>query len=91
MKPMHRQTQSYSIAPGHWAENAPLIATWVRPCLRIMLRTGRRLQCFFYSRRRKRKRRTVTQFDQEDARSVLENTGRNGLYKTVLPCCWRVL
>src|SRR5579864_1118054 len=45
--PMHRQTESVSLAPGHWAENAPLNGMWVRLCMRIMLRTGLRLQCFF--------------------------------------------
>ena len=44
---MHRQTESDSLAPGHWAENAPLNGLWVRLCMRIMLPTGRRLQCFF--------------------------------------------
>src|SRR6266849_4858506 len=29
-KPMHRQTQSDSIAPGHSAGNAPLNVIWVR-------------------------------------------------------------
>ena len=28
---------------------------------------------------------------REDARSVPENAGRNGLYKTFLPCRWVVL
>ena len=47
---MHRKTQSFSIVPGHWAENAPLNATRLRVSdLRIMLQRGRRPQCFFTS------------------------------------------
>jgi len=30
--------------------------------------------------------RVVTQFDRENAHSVLKNTGRNGRYETVLHC-----
>jgi len=51
---MHRKTQSFSIVPGHWAENAPLNATRLRVSdLRIMLQRGRRPQCFFYKRRQR--------------------------------------
>jgi hypothetical protein len=33
----------------------------------------------------------VTQFDHRNARSVPENTGRNGRAKTTLCCWWQVL
>jgi len=44
---MHRQTNGYFSAPGYWAENAPPNMMWGRLYPRIMLPTGRHLQCFF--------------------------------------------